>query len=47
MDFDEPFKGTVISLFDVIRKTTGRQLVHAEMIMETFAAITLARAGSI
>jgi hypothetical protein len=40
-------KAPVVGRFDVVGKAAGRQLFGAKMVLETLAAMTLARTGLI
>lgn len=43
IEFNESFQGTVVGLFNIVWKKTGRNLSLAAMIGQAFAADPLAR----
>jgi len=45
--FNKPFYRTVIGLFHIIGKETGRQFVILPMVMQTLAAIAFSGTGCI
>jgi len=44
---DEPLEGAVVGLFNLRREATARQFLHAQMVAQTLATETPARAGCI
>jgi hypothetical protein len=45
VSLDETIQGTVICFFDIVREKTGRELLHAPVILDAFAAGSLPAAG--
>jgi hypothetical protein len=41
VSLDETIQGTVIRSFDIVREKTGRELLHAPVILDAFAAGSL------
>ena len=44
MDGDETTERAVIGPLDLVRETTGRELIHSQVIAKTFATVALAGA---
>jgi hypothetical protein len=47
MDFSEAFKRPVKGAFHAVREAAGRQFLHGQVVLQTFAALALARTGFI
>jgi hypothetical protein len=45
VNLDESIQGTVVCSFDLIREKAGRELLHAPVVLDAFAAGSLPAAG--